>query len=128
MTAWSAQELSAPALSVPALRTPVSVAPRLRITRRGRAVITTLVSLPLIILALTVALNGGGATATATLGSGAYDYVTVQAGQTLWQLAATVAPAEDPREVMSRLVRLNQLDGSDVQPGQRLAVPTEYSH
>jgi hypothetical protein len=101
--------------------------PRLRITRRGRSVLVSLAAVPLVVLALAVALNGGGAIATATGGSTTYDYVTVHAGQTLWQVAEAVAPQEDPREVISRIVHLNQLAGSDVEPGQRLAIPSEYA-
>ena len=44
------------------------------------------------------------------------------------ELAATVAPTVDPRDVVADIVELNQLDGADVQPGQRLAIPAQYSH
>ncbi|HUG50285.1 MAG TPA: LysM peptidoglycan-binding domain-containing protein [Terrimesophilobacter sp.] len=105
----------------------------LRITKRGRAVVTVLAAIPLVAGALVFALNGGMATATPTGGSATgasatFNYVTVASGQSLWQLAATLAPSVDPRDVVSDIVHLNQLDGADVQPGQRLAIPTQYSH
>lgn len=105
-----------------------SAVPRLRLTKRGRAVLTTLAALPLIASALVFGLNGGMATATSTSSSTAFQYVTVEAGQSLWQLALQVAPSADPREVISDVVHLNQLPNSDVQAGQRLAIPLRYSN
>ena len=101
--------------------------PRLRLTRRGRRVLTTLAALPLIAAALVFGLNGGMATATSTSSSTTFRYVTVGAGQSLWQLALEIAPSADPREVISDIVHLNQLSSSDIQAGQRLAVPVRYS-
>ncbi|GAB3031215.1 hypothetical protein GCM10027052_04640 [Parafrigoribacterium mesophilum] len=102
-------------------------APRLRITRRGRMVLTALAAIPLITGALMFTANGVAA-ATETASSAAFQQVTVAAGQSLWQLAAVLAPSADPRDVVSDIVHLNQLDGADVQPGQRLAIPSRYSH
>ena len=102
--------------------------PRLRLTRRGRAVVITLVTGMTIALALALALNGGMATATTELSTGSFQYVTVEAGQSLWQLAESVAPGSDPRDVISDIVHLNQLQSSVVHPGERLAIPTAYSH
>ncbi|MEO6942902.1 MAG: LysM peptidoglycan-binding domain-containing protein [Terrimesophilobacter sp.] len=108
--------------------TAISVStPRLRLTQRGRAVFTTLVAGPLAVLALVTVLNGGIATATSDLAKGTFDYVTVESGQSLWQLAESIAPNADPRDVISDIVRLNQLESSVVHPGERLAVPPAYS-
>lgn len=101
--------------------------PRLRLTRRGRAVLTSLVAGPLVALVLSVALNGGTAAATSDLSSGNFEYVTVQAGQSLWALAESVAPSADPRDVVSEIVNLNQLENSELHPGDRIAIPTKYS-
>lgn len=101
-------------------------APRLRLTRRGRRVLVFLVALPLVAAAMAFALNGGIAAATGTAG-GQLQYVTVGAGESLWQLAETVAPSADPRDVVSEIVHLNQLSGADVQAGERLAIPAQYS-
>ena len=107
---------------------------RLRITRRGRAVLTAAAAVPLVVGALALALNGGLAAADGSTlsGSGAsdsattFDYVTIQSGQSLWQLAERIAPSADPREVIADIVNLNQLPSESVQPGQRLALPAEY--
>ncbi|MDY7543310.1 LysM peptidoglycan-binding domain-containing protein [Cryobacterium breve] len=105
---------------------------RLRITRRGRAVLTAIAGVPLVVGALAIALNGGLAAADGSTLSGAsgsattFDYVTIQSGQSLWQLAKRIAPAADPREVIAEIVNLNQLPSESVQPGQRLALPAEY--
>ena len=56
-----------------------------------------------------------------------FEHVTVAAGESLWELAAWIAPEADPRQVVSDLVALNQLSTTEVQPGQRLAIPLQYS-
>lgn len=101
--------------------------PRLRLTRRGRAVFTTLAALPLVIVAMFLGLNGGGAVATNTAPDATFEWVTVDPGQSLWDVAAEVAPQEDPREFAAQVVSLNQLTSSDVQAGQRLAIPAQYA-
>jgi LysM repeat protein len=100
---------------------------RLRLTARGRAVFTTLAAVPLVIGALAIALNGGSALASAPgAGSASFAYVTVASGQSLWELAETIAPTADPRDVIADIVNLNQLQSEDVQPGQRLALPATF--
>jgi LysM repeat protein len=89
---------------------------RLRITRRGYAFLT-----------LGIALNGGGAAATDQAASVSFSHVTVRAGQSLWHLAAEIAPTADPRDVVSDIVHLNRLASAVVQPGQSIAIPLKYS-
>jgi len=109
-----------------AISTPVShVKTRLRLTRRGRRVMAILVALPIVIAAFAFALNGGGAVATAESSTNTFSYVTVQSGQSLWQLAQTLAPTADPRDVIAQIVSLNQIQG-DIHPGQRLAIPASF--
>lgn len=112
----------APAAQIPAA--PVS---RLRLTRRGRAVFTTLAAIPLVTAALFMALNGGMATATDAAGV-SLEYVTVSGGESLWVVAQEIAPGEDPREVIAQVLRFNELTSPDVVAGQRLAVPSQYSN
>ncbi|WP_423923712.1 hypothetical protein ACPEEZ_05805 [Frigoribacterium sp. 2-23] len=113
-----------------ATHTPQAVAPRirLRITRRGRLVLTMLVALPLIALLAAFMVNGGGAVATDTTGSTDFQYVTVEGGQSLWQVAQEIAPTKDPRDVISDIVRLNNLPSAEVAAGESLAIPTKYGH
>jgi len=101
---------------------------RLRLTRRGRIVVTTAAAVPVALGALFFAVNGGGAVATDSSSGATFDYVTVAAGETLWQIAGEVAPNADPREVISDIVHLNQLPSSEIQAGARIAIPLEYSH
>ena len=98
---------------------------RLRITKRGRRVLTAAVALPLVIGALVAALNSGGAAAVAEGASNDFTYVTIAQGESLWQLAQEIAPNADPRDVVAEIVSLNQLHG-EVQAGQKIAIPAGY--
>lgn len=110
----------------------------LHLTRRGRVVFTSLAALPLVGLVLVVALNGGMAAAEGAsvqpgsaqpgsarpvLETAQFEYVTIQPGQSLWQLAVSLAPTSDPRDVIAEIVSLNRLSSDSVQSGQRLALP-----
>lgn len=99
---------------------------RLRLTRRGRVVLTMLVALPIVIGAMVFALNGGGAAATGEQAHVTFHYVTVQSGDSLWSVASRIAPNADPRNVIADLVNLNGLSSAVVTPGQQLAIPTRY--
>lgn len=109
----------------PAVATPA--APRLHLTRRGRIVITLLIAVPLAIVGSLFAVNISTATASGESSKATLEYVQVGAGQSLWQLAESIAPGADPRDVVSDILHFNQLDSGDVQPGQRLALPARYS-
>jgi LysM repeat protein len=71
-----------------------------------------------------LALNSGLATASSAPTS--LTYVSVQQGQSLWQLAEQLAPSADPRDVISDIQALNRLDSVAVVPGQQLAIPAQY--
>ena len=110
-----------------AFGTTAPVRPRLRITRRGRVVLGALIAIPLAVGALFAGFGALGATATQQTGTDSFSYVSVQAGESLWQLAETVAPDADPRDVVSDIVKLNDLGSGEIQPGQRIAIPAQYS-
>jgi len=113
-------------MSTIAIATPQ--APRLRLTRRGRVVVGALLAAPVAVALAVSALSGASvAQAGSSSSSTSFDYITVAAGESLWDLAAWVAPDEDPREVVGALIELNQLGTAEVQPGQRLAVPLAYA-
>ncbi|MCS5720262.1 LysM peptidoglycan-binding domain-containing protein [Herbiconiux sp. CPCC 205763] len=104
-------------------------ATRLRITSRGRKVLAVVIALPAItVLGLLAMFSGGSAIATGSAGSADFDYLTVQAGQSLWGIAETIAPDADPRDVIAEIMSLNQLHESSVQPGQRIAVPVDLAN
>lgn len=111
-----------------ALPAPTTHAARLRITRRGRIVLASVASLPIVAVIVAVAMFGANSAVASGSESSSvsFDYVTVQAGETLWGLAEEIAPSADPRDVIEDIVSLNQLPSSEVQPGQRLAVPNRY--
>ena len=92
----------------------------LRLTRRGR------VFLLLLLVALAFVAFSTARTATQA-GTGpaspATHFVTVDPGETLWQIARAVAPADDPRDTVDRIRDLNDLNTTVVQAGQRLVVP-----
>ena len=77
----------------------------------------------LLVLALATALwlgvtrvaYGGGPTGSETL--------TVQAGQSLWSIAATRYPDDDTRDRVSQIVELNHLGSASIYPGESLLVP-----
>jgi hypothetical protein len=101
---------------------------RLRLTRRGRAVLTTLAAVPVLLGVGFAVLNGGQASAGDHQASVRFETVTVQPGETLWQLAEETAPNTDPRDFVQDVVALNALDGSAIQAGQELAIPAKYAH
>ena len=98
---------------------------RLRMTRRGRRVLAIAVALPFVIAAFVAALNSGGAIATQETVTNEFSYVTISQGQSLWDIAKTIAPQADPRDVIAQIVTLNGLEG-ELQPGQKIAIPEGY--
>jgi hypothetical protein len=114
--------------SVPAAHLPAA---HLHITKRGRAVLTFLIAVPLAIAAAAFGLGAVGTSAAAGSDTGSaasFQYVTVDPGESLWQLAETIAPTADPRDVVADILTLNNLSSGDVQAGQRLAIPAKYDH
>jgi len=135
---------ASPACAAPlAAAVPVT---RLRLTRRGRVVLTTLAAVPLVLGAIALSVNGGVAGAAdsapgmdlmsyttesglvATLAyspteAGSSRIITVEPGQTLWDLAEEFAPSADPRDVIADIKKLNALAVETLQPGQRLELP-----
>ena len=92
----------------------------LRLTARGRAVLVVLA----LLLVVGWALRPAGAAAGGAAPAIPVDVVTVTTGQTLWQIASSVAaPGQDVRDVVDRLIQLNGLRDSGVQAGQQLLVP-----
>ena len=97
----------------------------IRLTRRGRLVFF---GVPFVLLAvlglvligfLTAPLNAGVAT---TAGTGAIE-VTVQAGESIWSIAAQAGLDRDVRDVVSEIVQLNDFSSSVLSPGQHIFVP-----
>lgn len=106
-----------------------SIPTRLRLTRRGRLVVSALVAMALVgILAFAAALLSPQAFASnAPSGDKQFHYVVAQSGDSLWSLASALDPHADPRDVIAEIVQLNQLDGSALEAGQAVAVPLRYA-
>ncbi|MCT9821484.1 LysM peptidoglycan-binding domain-containing protein [Microbacterium sp. W1N] len=104
-------------------------ATRLRLTVRGRRVVAFLAALPAVIALSFAILSGGSALASHDGGApaGTFETVTVLPGDTLWSIAAEVAPASDRRDVVDAIVSLNALSTGEITPGQSLSIPLEYA-
>lgn len=67
---------------------------------------------------------GHGSSLAASHGApAAHRTVTVEAGETLWAVAARVAPHADPRLVVADIESFNHLSSAAVEPGQQLSIP-----
>jgi nucleoid-associated protein YgaU len=89
-----------------------------RLTRRGRLVVLGLG------LAATLGLGFYAASvSTASDHPEQTRVVTVQPGQTLWDISSRAAGDGDVRSMMSHLEAINHLDSSSLQVGQHLRVP-----
>jgi LysM repeat protein len=96
-----------------------------RLTRRGRLAVslTVLLAGVALVLAAAVAL---GASVVATDGGGEpvpVRTVTVQPGQSLWDIAAASGTSPDVRDTMYDITQLNHLGSAELQVGQTLYVP-----
>lgn len=105
---------------------------RVRMTARGRRALALLVAAPVIAAGSLAGIGVlgdalAGAVASASSQTGDFEYVSVQPGQSLWQIAQSVAPGADPRDVVAEIEMLNGIAGA-IQPGEQLAIPAQYSH
>lgn len=94
-------------------------------TKRGRAVLLTLVATPVVIAALAFGINAGGAVGTSS--STPLAKITVVGGETLWAVARDIAPTADPRDVIADIMSVNRLNSADIYPGERLSIPAKYT-
>lgn len=101
---------------------------RLRMTRRGRRVLSALVAAPIALGIAYAGIAGGSALASGEHAAPVdFDTVMVMPGDTLWSIAGEVAPGADPRDVIDEISGLNNLHGGVLQVGQELAVPQRYT-
>ena len=100
------------------------VAP-LRLTRRGRVVAATAAALLVTVVSLLLtgvaqATNDGPSSRVARQ---SLVQVVVHPGQSLWSVAESADPDQDPRAVIQQIIDLNSLNGDTVFAGQQLWVP-----
>jgi nucleoid-associated protein YgaU len=96
-----------------------------RLTLRGRVTLVALLALAgFALFALgQIASNALAADQSVASTSVKTTEWVVQPGETLWQIAESVAPDTDPRDTVARLVQLNDLANSSVRAGQTLLIP-----
>ncbi len=97
-----------------------SAAP-VRLTPRGRLVLG--LGCVFVLMAGWLTLGSGTADAAPESTGSATHSVVVQPGETLWSLAASVAPQSDPREFILRVREMNAIGTDHVFPGQTLIIP-----
>ncbi|MGW9020039.1 LysM peptidoglycan-binding domain-containing protein [Leucobacter chromiiresistens] len=121
--------MSAAAVQGQGSRETIDASGALRLTRRGRIVLGALATILVAgVLALLASLAAPEAMASGEGPNGEqFEYVVVQPGSSLWSLASDLDPAADPRDLITEIVQLNQLDDSSVQAGEAIAVPLRYS-
>lgn len=93
-----------------------SLAAPVRLTRRGVAVLTSAVIALAAVLVL-AAWRSAPPAASGGRGTHVPATVLVHPGDSLWAIAARIAPGTDPRAVVARLEQLNHLSGSVLRPG-----------
>ncbi len=97
---------------------PRSAAEPLRLTLRGKLLIVALLC-----LAPLLALTAGRALAATDLPRSGIS-VTVAPGETLWTIASRLAPGEDRRKTVARLIEFNHLTSPVLDVGQELTLPS----
>jgi len=97
----------------------------LRLTRRGRRVLRGgVVVLMLVLMAVAgLALARGARAASEPAAEVVVATHVVLPGETLWGIAQEVAPGDDPRDTVARIVEFNAMTSPTVRAGQRLALP-----
>jgi hypothetical protein len=110
-------------------RRPSAARVPIRLTRRGRIVVGTLIGIAVAAVAAVIWLAVAGqaqASGNAKAGPPAgrtVARVVVKPGQTLWGIAAQVDPRADPRVIIPQIVDMNSLSNTDISVGQVLWVP-----
>jgi hypothetical protein len=98
-----------------------------RLTRRGRVVVTAISALLIGVASVALATTAqatradGGAASPGT-------YVTkvvVRPGQSLWTVAEAYDPNADTRLVIADIEQMNSMTGDQLQPGETLWVPRD---
>ena len=94
---------------------------QVRLTRRGRLVV--LATALLVVLAVGVLLASGSVATHRPRTPEPTRVITVDAGQTLWDIAADLAADGDVRSMVDHIEHLNALESGMLVAGQHLVVP-----
>ncbi|HEX4396938.1 MAG TPA: LysM peptidoglycan-binding domain-containing protein [Trebonia sp.] len=123
------QAAARPAAPAAARRAAPGLAP-LRLTRRGRLVVTAMAVLlvaagSVALASAAQAMGHSGATPRPGTAGAAITRVEVRPGQSLWTLAETYDPNADTRQVIQEILQLNSMSTDQVRPGQVLWMPRD---
>lgn len=103
----------------------------LRLTRKGRLLFRGIPALTLAVFILLGALTflnpGEAKSSVAEIGPAVSTTLTVMHGDSLWDIAARVAPEQDNRDVINQIMQINDLTTAQVRAGQVLEVPVYTS-
>ncbi len=119
--------LTPSAVISPGSRAGAAPAP-LRLTRRGRAVVATLVVAVIATVGLVIAMAAAGGAQAASPGQPGTGHqgmheIVVRSGQTLWSIASAAEPTVDPRLAVQQIMAANGMTSTDLAAGQLLWVP-----
>ena len=89
--------------------------------RRKRVTLMPIISLAA--LSLMVALPVLSSTRLYAASAPRYQVVRVNAGDTLWSIAAAHTGDSDVQDTIDRITSVNHLHGTTLQPGQHLRIP-----
>jgi hypothetical protein len=110
---------------VPDVRAVPTRRPRRRVSPEVRRRRTLLAVVAVCLLGLALPLGGTGglshATGSVSAGNGHPVEYTVQPGDSLWSIAASVDPTADPRPLVAKMAA--EIGSDTVQPGERITVP-----
>ncbi|MBM3691435.1 MAG: LysM peptidoglycan-binding domain-containing protein [Actinobacteria bacterium] len=102
--------------------TTYSTAAPIRLTTRGRRALFGL-GLSVVLVAVTPLVSVFAGASNQVIESTQIAHsITVQSGDTLWEIARSIAPNRDPREVVWEIKQMNNL-GVGLVPGDKLLVP-----
>jgi hypothetical protein len=108
------------------VRPTVRVENQVKLSTAGRRFVRSAIILAVATAGFIATANGFGASnanANSSAAQVSFQYVTVSAGQDLWSMAEELAPNRDPRDWIVDVVNLNGLGTTEVQPGQKIALP-----
>jgi len=97
---------------------------QVRLTRRGRLVVLAMALVA--VLAVGVLLASGSVATDRPGTPEPTRVITVDAGQTLWDIAAGLADDGDVRSMVDHIEHLNALESGMLVVGQRLVVPVAH--
>jgi nucleoid-associated protein YgaU len=127
--AWPAPAMVSRAVQGPSSRGPGRGPAPVRLTRRGRAVLTALIAaVAIVVVTLLCTGAAGGAQASSQHGPARAGYqgmtqIVVQRGQTLWSIALSAEPSANTQTVVQQIADANALGGTSLKAGQLLWVP-----